>query len=309
MESALDRKLDKPYLFSYTTYSQDWYALENDPPYAYQTDWLRFPENVRSMISYGAIFELLPNREYTDIAIKSVSRQNNEWKFKLKIVTPPTSGVARSPSFRLYLDPGIGSGTGGPYILNPQRPTAGGSITVDDALSTTSTNPVQNKVITGALNGKAPTSALDNYLPKSGGVLAGNLNVNGYRLAGLDTPQSSTDATNRAYVDDGLSNKLNADVFYDVAINFSNSGGSPIMTINRTYNEIVSAISGGKIVRTTFTTTSGNARTGVSIMAVYSPTNNAVQFVIPYGGGTITNFRFINLNSSNELTQYTRTLS
>ena len=35
---------------------------------------------------------------------------------------------------------------------------AGGIITIDDALSTTSENPVQNKVITIALNGKADTS-------------------------------------------------------------------------------------------------------------------------------------------------------
>lgn len=34
----------------------------------------------------------------------------------------------------------------------------GGTVTIDDSLSTTSTNPVQNKVITGALNGKANSS-------------------------------------------------------------------------------------------------------------------------------------------------------
>lgn len=36
----------------------------------------------------------------------------------------------------------------------------GGSITVDDELSTTSTNPVQNKVVTTALNSKADASAI-----------------------------------------------------------------------------------------------------------------------------------------------------
>ncbi len=35
---------------------------------------------------------------------------------------------------------------------------SGGSVTVDTALSSTSTNPVQNKVVNTALNGKAPTS-------------------------------------------------------------------------------------------------------------------------------------------------------
>lgn len=41
------------------------------------------------------------------------------------------------------------------------KPTGGGSVTVDDALSSTSTNPVQNKVVTSALAGKitAPTTA------------------------------------------------------------------------------------------------------------------------------------------------------
>lgn len=45
------------------------------------------------------------------------------------------------------------SGTGNIEI------STGGSITVDSALSTTSTNPVQNKVITGALNGKLDATA------------------------------------------------------------------------------------------------------------------------------------------------------
>lgn len=41
------------------------------------------------------------------------------------------------------------------------KPTGGSSITVDSALSSTSTNPVQNKVVTAALSGKitAPTTA------------------------------------------------------------------------------------------------------------------------------------------------------
>ena len=41
------------------------------------------------------------------------------------------------------------------------------TITVDSALSTTSTNPVQNKVITSALNNKADSSTLNNYMLKS----------------------------------------------------------------------------------------------------------------------------------------------
>ena len=39
--------------------------------------------------------------------------------------------------------------------------TGGATITVDSALSTTSTNPVQNAVITNALNGKQATLTFD----------------------------------------------------------------------------------------------------------------------------------------------------
>lgn len=44
---------------------------------------------------------------------------------------------------------------------------ASGGVDVDNALSATSTNPVQNKVITSALNGKADKSALDNKADKT----------------------------------------------------------------------------------------------------------------------------------------------
>lgn len=59
------------------------------------------------------------------------------------------------------------------------------NITCDSTLSTTSTSPVQNKVIAAALNNKADsnhthseyatTTALNNKLDKSGGTLTGAL--------------------------------------------------------------------------------------------------------------------------------------
>lgn len=46
----------------------------------------------------------------------------------------------------------------------------GGSITVDDALSSSSTNPVQNKVVKAALDLKANSSSLGNKLDKAQGA-------------------------------------------------------------------------------------------------------------------------------------------
>lgn len=48
---------------------------------------------------------------------------------------------------------------------------------IDSSLSSSSTNPVQNKIINNALNGKANTSHTHSYLPLSGGTLTGSLTV------------------------------------------------------------------------------------------------------------------------------------
>ena len=71
--------------------------------------------------------------------------------------------------------------------------SSSGGVDVDNALSATSTNPVQNKVITSALNGKSDKSelgnkadktaldakadktALDSKMDKSGGTFTGNV--------------------------------------------------------------------------------------------------------------------------------------
>lgn len=47
------------------------------------------------------------------------------------------------------------------YLKENSGGGGGGDITVDDSMSSTSTNPVQNKVITNALNGKADSSSID----------------------------------------------------------------------------------------------------------------------------------------------------
>lgn len=54
------------------------------------------------------------------------------------------------------------------YVKNKvSEVAASGGVDVDNALSATSTNPVQNKVITSALNGKADKSALGNKADKT----------------------------------------------------------------------------------------------------------------------------------------------
>lgn len=55
------------------------------------------------------------------------------------------------------------------------------NITVDEELSDTSMNPVQNKVINAALNSKADSSMLSDYLPLAGGVCTGGVSAPNFR--------------------------------------------------------------------------------------------------------------------------------
>ena len=52
---------------------------------------------------------------------------------------------------------------------------AGSNITVDTSLSSTSTNPVQNKAVKAAIDAKADKTALDAKMDKSGGTFTGNV--------------------------------------------------------------------------------------------------------------------------------------
>ena len=87
-------------------------------------------------------------------------------------------------------------------------------VTIDNKLSTTSTNPVQNKVINAALNNKADSSALSGYLPLTGGTVTGGVSASNF--------QTGTGVTNyfqcRKFRGEGDSNS------YYHAIDFGYSG-------------------------------------------------------------------------------------
>lgn len=85
--------------------------------------------------------------------------------------------------------------TSGSYNDLSNKPTIP---TVDSALSTTSTNPVQNKLITNALNSKADSSSLSSYLPLAGGTMTGNItlkDLNGARFTTNTTTYYYPDGT------------------------------------------------------------------------------------------------------------------
>lgn len=102
----------------------------------------------------------------------------------------------------------------GSYNDLTDKPTIPASATVDSELSSTSTNPVQNKVINAALNSKADSSALSAYLPLAGGACTGSVSAPNF--------QTGTGASNyfqcRKFRGEG-----NADTYYH-AVDFGYSG-------------------------------------------------------------------------------------
>lgn len=74
---------------------------------------------------------------------------------------------------------------------------SGGNITVDDTLSSTSTNPVQNKIVTDALNGKAESSHIHSVVTTSANGFMASADKS--KLDGIDT------GANKTIVDTALS--------------------------------------------------------------------------------------------------------
>lgn len=73
---------------------------------------------------------------------------------------------------------------------------------IDSALSSTSTNPVQNKVINTALASKANSSHTHDYLPTAGGTMTGAVTTKGIKLtSGTDYGATlpSSPATNQLF--------------------------------------------------------------------------------------------------------------
>ena len=67
--------------------------------------------------------------------------------------------------------------------------------TVDSALSSTSANPVQNKVV---------KAELDKKLPLAGGTMTGAIAMGSKKITGLATPTATADAATKGYVDTAI---------------------------------------------------------------------------------------------------------
>lgn len=116
--------------------------------------------------------------------------------------------------------------TSGSYNDLTDKPTIP---TVDTALSTTSTNPVQNKIVKEALDGKAASTHTHSYLPLAGGTITGNL-----RLKGSGNYGNKLNFGDSEYVylheptDDSL------EIYAEKGINLKTSAGISTVKVNGT---------------------------------------------------------------------------
>lgn len=111
-------------------------------------------------------------------------------------------------------------------------PSSANNITVDTELSSTSANPVENRVITNALNTKADKSELRSYATKEElNSKVDNIDLTAYVTtetyeAGLDTKQDTlTPGRGISIVNNTISSTLDTDVF--VIVNSLPSQGNP----------------------------------------------------------------------------------
>lgn len=107
----------------------------------------------------------------------------------------PNGSYSREIYYREYLcDTGNLSYSWGYWISGGSSGGDSSTITCDTALSTSSTNPVQNKIITAALNNKADSGHThSNYLTATS--ISGKLDKSGGTMTGALTAQSNTNYT------------------------------------------------------------------------------------------------------------------
>ena len=139
--------------------------------------------------------------------------------------------------------------------------------TVDSALSTTSTNAIQNKVVTNALNGKANTSHTHNYAgsPSSGGSASSAIKLATSRKISLNGDASGS---------------ANFDGTSDITINTSVRKycmvGSDVENSNGWYKVASETMSGYGDTNITFivTSTYGNYHSGILQLQIRSDNTN-----------------------------------
>lgn len=154
---------------------------------------------------------------------------------------------------------------------------AGTGVPVDSALSTMSSNPVQNSVITNRF-GTLETS-IAAKLPLAGGTMNGNIVMANKKITNLGTPTANGDAVNKSYVDSNYRTATAQDAIdstQDAAIGVVITGKRPSI-----------AVTAGQYVIVRNSTISGITDGLYTANAALSPSTDvtAANLTVVSGGG------------------------
>lgn len=103
-------------------------------------------------------------------------------KAKLNNIADNANNYIHPPTHPAGMITGLANvATSGSYNDLTDKPNIPASAIVDSELSSTSVNPVQNKVINAALSNKADNSVLSTYLPLTGGTVTGSITASNFQ--------------------------------------------------------------------------------------------------------------------------------
>lgn len=103
-------------------------------------------------------------------------------KVKLNNIADNANNYIHPPTHPVGMITGLANvATSGSYNDLTDKPNIPASAMVDSELSSTSVNPVQNKVINAALSNKADNSVLSTYLPLTGGTVTGSITASNFQ--------------------------------------------------------------------------------------------------------------------------------
>lgn len=135
--------------------------------------------NVTSALGY---IPPISDTVYDNATITTAGLMSASDKMKLNGIAENANDYTHPPTHPASMITGLASvAKSGSYNDLKDKPTIPASSTVDSELSSTSVNPVQNKVINAALNNKADSSALSGYLPLTGGTITGGITASNFQ--------------------------------------------------------------------------------------------------------------------------------
>lgn len=146
-----------------------------------------------------------------------------------KVTSPVPGGGTKYARVEVGTPTGDNDATTKGYV---DRKVADGGVTVDTAMSSTSTNPVQNKVITAALAGKAGTAAATT---SANGLMSA---ADKKKLDGV------ADGANKTTVDSAMSASSTNPVQNKIVKNYVDNKVSGFQTASQVQDAIKSAVSG-----------------------------------------------------------------